>query len=239
EPETPALIAANEHPGEAANESAHAGSPFGSLEIGPGNGHEVRPALPIVFPEPMVSRADIPPGVQGDVVVEVTIDAQGNVIGAKKHPLLEAANPTHRRKTLEVHMRRLLVVYAVLATAGMAVGQVTVISGYAGNQGWGSYYPPTPYVPLVTTPIVSLDSSSGLTVGASNATAGNVAGATNSTVSIVSRPTMVPVLAPVFYGTVPVPGESRTAEAQEPASPSPYFETGVSVSEMSIGAARE
>ena len=73
-------------------------------------------------------------------------------------------------------MRRLLVVYAVLATAGMAVGQVTVISGYAGNQGWGSYYPPTPYVPLVTTPIVSLDSSSGLTVGASNATAGNVAG---------------------------------------------------------------
>ena len=83
EPETPALIAANEHPGEAANESAHAGSPFGSLEIGPGNGHEVRPALPIVFPEPMVSRADIPPGVQGDVVVEVTIDAQGNVIGTK------------------------------------------------------------------------------------------------------------------------------------------------------------
>jgi len=136
-------------------------------------------------------------------------------------------------------MRRLLVVYAVLATAGMAVGQVTVISGYAGNQGWGSYYPPTPYVPLVTTPIVSLDSSSGLTVGASNATAGNVAGATNSTVSIVSQPTMVPALAPVFYGTVPVPGESRTAEAQEPASPSPYFETGVSVSEMSIGAARE
>jgi len=31
----------------------------------------------------MVSRADIPPGVQGDVVVEVTIDAQGNVIGTK------------------------------------------------------------------------------------------------------------------------------------------------------------
>jgi len=83
EPETPALIAANEHPGEAANESAHAGSPFGSLEIGPGNGHEVSPALPIAFPEPMVSRADIPPGVQGDVVVEVTIDAQGNVIGTK------------------------------------------------------------------------------------------------------------------------------------------------------------
>ncbi len=61
----------------------HHGSPFGSLELGPANGHEVRPALPIVFPEPMVSRADIPPGVQGDVVVEVTIDAEGNVIGTK------------------------------------------------------------------------------------------------------------------------------------------------------------
>jgi len=136
-------------------------------------------------------------------------------------------------------MRRLLIVCAMLAMARLAVGQVTVISGYAGNHGWGSYYPPTPYVLLVKTPIVSLDGSSGLTVGASNATAGNVAGATNSTVAIVSPAAVGISLAPVFYGTAPVAGLSRTVEGQEPASRSPYFETGVSVFEMSISAAQE
>jgi hypothetical protein len=136
-------------------------------------------------------------------------------------------------------MRRLFIVCAVLTMASWAFGQVTVISGYAGNQGWGSYYPPTPYVPLVKTPIVSLDGSSGLTVGASNATAGNVAGATNSTVAIVSPATAVVSLAPVFYGTAPVVGQSRTVEMQESASRSPYFETGVSLFEMSISAAQE
>ncbi len=83
EAETPALIAANDQPGQESRESIHAGSPFGFLASGPANGHEVRPALPVVFPEPLISRADIPRDVQGDVVVEVTIDAQGNVIGTK------------------------------------------------------------------------------------------------------------------------------------------------------------
>jgi periplasmic protein TonB len=77
------LIAANDQPGQQADDSSHAGSPFGFLASGPANGHEVRPALPVVFPEPLVSRAHIPPDLQGDVVVEVTIDAQGNVIGTK------------------------------------------------------------------------------------------------------------------------------------------------------------
>jgi TonB family protein len=36
-----------------------------------------------VFPDPPVSRADLPAGVEGDVVVEVTIDEQGNVAGLK------------------------------------------------------------------------------------------------------------------------------------------------------------
>jgi len=39
--------------------------------------------LPIVFPEPLISRSDIPAGVEGDVIVEVTIDAQGKVVGTK------------------------------------------------------------------------------------------------------------------------------------------------------------
>ena len=36
-----------------------------------------------MFPDPAVSRADLPPGVQGDVIVEVTIDEQGNVVETK------------------------------------------------------------------------------------------------------------------------------------------------------------
>ncbi|MBV9572984.1 MAG: TonB family protein, partial [Acidobacteriales bacterium] len=56
-----------------------AGSPYGSLATGAVNGYEARPALPIVFPDPIISRSDLPPGVQGDVIVEVTIDADGRI----------------------------------------------------------------------------------------------------------------------------------------------------------------
>jgi len=69
-------------PGESLSaESARAGSPLGSMAQGPLEGHDVRPALPLVFPD--VSRSDIPPGVQGDVVVEITIDERGNVVATK------------------------------------------------------------------------------------------------------------------------------------------------------------
>lgn len=74
ESDNPANSATNE-------QTARAGSLYGSRVPGaPLTGHEVIPALPQVFPDPAVSRADLPPGVQGDVIVEVTIDAQGNVI---------------------------------------------------------------------------------------------------------------------------------------------------------------
>jgi TonB family protein len=62
----------------------HAGSPYGSRIPGaPLIGSEIIPALPQVFPDPNVTSADLPPGVQGDVVVEVTIDERGNVIELK------------------------------------------------------------------------------------------------------------------------------------------------------------
>ncbi len=64
-------------------ESARAGSLLGSSSSGPRTGYESRPALPVVFPNPAVDRSDIPSGVAGDVVVEVTIDEKGNVAGAK------------------------------------------------------------------------------------------------------------------------------------------------------------
>jgi len=65
---------------DAANKDARAGSEYGSLFSGPADGHDVRPAYPVVFPNPPVSRSDFPEGFQGDVIVEVTIDKLGNVI---------------------------------------------------------------------------------------------------------------------------------------------------------------
>lgn len=70
--------------GATLDETARAGSLYGARVPGaPLTGHEVIPALPQVFPDPVVSRADLPPGVQGDVVVEVTIDEHGNVVELK------------------------------------------------------------------------------------------------------------------------------------------------------------
>jgi protein TonB len=64
-------------------ESARAGSLIGSSSTGATTGYESRPALPVVFPNPAVDRSDIPSGVAGDVVVEVTIDEKGNVADTK------------------------------------------------------------------------------------------------------------------------------------------------------------
>ncbi len=64
--------------------TASGGSLYGARIPGaPLTGHEIIPALPQVFPDPAVSRADLPAGVQGDVVVEVTIDEHGNVVELK------------------------------------------------------------------------------------------------------------------------------------------------------------
>jgi protein TonB len=72
---------------EAAGQNARAGSPLGTMIDGPIRGHDVRVAYPVVFPDPPVVRAELPPGLKGDVIVEVTIDAQGAVVETR---LLEA-----------------------------------------------------------------------------------------------------------------------------------------------------
>ncbi|MGA2458541.1 MAG: TonB family protein [Terriglobales bacterium] len=68
---------------EAADHNSHAGSPLGTMIDGPITGHEVHVAYPIVFPDPPVARAELPRDLQGDVVIEVTIDSQGNVVETK------------------------------------------------------------------------------------------------------------------------------------------------------------
>lgn len=76
-----------EEPAETASNApeltARGGSPYGRVPGSPLSGDEVTPAFPDVFPDPPVSRADLPKGVQGDVIVEVTIDPQGNVVETK------------------------------------------------------------------------------------------------------------------------------------------------------------
>lgn len=68
---------------EAGDHESHAGSPLGTLIDGPISGHEVHVAYPTVYPDPPVDRADLPRDLVGDVVIEVTIDSQGNVVETK------------------------------------------------------------------------------------------------------------------------------------------------------------
>lgn len=63
-----------------AEKTSHAGSPVGTTITGMVAGHEVRLAFPLVFPDPPIPRSELPQGLQGDVIVEVTIDARGEVV---------------------------------------------------------------------------------------------------------------------------------------------------------------
>ena len=75
-------------------------------------------------------------------------------------------------------MRPCLVLIGVVLIAVAAFGQQPVPRTYG-----GCVYGCGPYVPLLTTPMISLETVSPNPVGARNATTGLVAGATNSTLS--------------------------------------------------------
>jgi len=83
-------------PGQAA-QARPAGSPLGTVLEGPLTGEEVRPALPLVSPDPTVASAELA-GLQGDVVVEVTIDEKGNIV---QKIVLQSLAPTIDGKVLE------------------------------------------------------------------------------------------------------------------------------------------
>lgn len=63
--------------------AASAGSPSSSDLWGATSGADVRPAIETTLLDPPVSKAEIPAGVEGDVIVEITIDEQGAVTGTK------------------------------------------------------------------------------------------------------------------------------------------------------------
>ncbi len=81
----------------AALELARAGSPSGSQSFGLTTEHELRPALPIEGGRPRVSTSELPGGVQGDVIVEITIDEQGRVIAKK---VIKSIDPGVDQKVL-------------------------------------------------------------------------------------------------------------------------------------------
>jgi TonB family protein len=86
----------------APEETARGGSPFGRAPGSPLTGDEVIPAFPDVYPDPPVARGELPAGVQGDVIVEVTIDSRGDVIETK---LLQGIGYGVEQKVLQVLQR--------------------------------------------------------------------------------------------------------------------------------------
>jgi len=92
-------------------------------------------------------------------------------------------------------MRPYLVLMAVILMAVAAFGQQPV-----SHPGYGScFYGCGPFVPLLTTPEISLQQFSPNPVGASNATTGLIAGATNSTLSQIQGSTSSVYTVPVWY----------------------------------------
>jgi TonB family protein len=83
-------------PGQTA-QARPAGSPLGTVLEGPLTGEEIRPALPVISPDPVVATSELE-GLQGDVVVEVTIDEHGNVI---QKIVIQSLTPSIDGKVLE------------------------------------------------------------------------------------------------------------------------------------------
>jgi hypothetical protein len=97
-------------------------------------------------------------------------------------------------------MRTLSAVCLVLFLSCFAAAQATVVGGYASNwaPAYGAYLA-APFVPLITTPSISLTYVSPSPVGASNNAFGLSAGATNSTLSIATEVPVSGYTQPVWY----------------------------------------
>jgi len=124
-------------------------------------------------------------------------------------------------------MRSLNTLCMVLLLSGFAAAQATVIGGTASN--WAPAYGvyAAPFVPLVTTPSVTLATVSPSGAGASNATFGNVAGATNATLSIVTPPPVGVYTEPVWYGpTAAIETPAESAFEGRPAQRAHAFNIG-------------
>jgi hypothetical protein len=90
----------------------------------------------------------------------------------------------------------------LLLLCGLAAAQATIIGGYASNWAPAYGYYAAPFVPLVTTPELTLSTTSPWSAGASNEAFGLVAGATNATLSseFIGEPPSPVYTLPVWYG---------------------------------------
>jgi hypothetical protein len=125
-------------------------------------------------------------------------------------------------------MRLLNTLCMVWLLSGLSAAQV-IVGGTASNwvPAYGVYA--APFVPLVTTPSVTLATVSPSGAGASNATFGNVAGASNATLSIVSQPPVGVYTQPVWYGP--------SAAAEAPAESMPEARHGQRARAFDLGVA--
>ena len=96
-------------------------------------------------------------------------------------------------------MRQLTIFCMAMMLPALTAGQATVISRYAQNWAPPGVYA-EPFVPLLSTPSISFENVSPSPVGASNATAGNVAGATNATLSALPAEPVEQFPPPVMFG---------------------------------------
>jgi len=137
-------------------------------------------------------------------------------------------------------MRLVTILCLLVLASALAFGQVVVTGGTATTGPTVGVYA-APFVPRISTPMVSLSTVSPNPVGATNATYGNVAGATNSTLSIVTPPPTGVFTQPVLYNpTAPEPvlyfQTSTTAPAGN-ASMARSTGTGMASFEGSVSAA--
>lgn len=88
--------AGNETTASLRGDEGPAGSPYGSISYGSILGLEVRPALPIVYPDPVIGT-DALSGLVGDEIIEVTIDEQGNIIATR---ILQSLGPQVDQRVL-------------------------------------------------------------------------------------------------------------------------------------------
>lgn len=81
----------------AASNEAPAGSLYGSLSYGATDGSEVRPAIRIAGSEPRVYPWDLANVEEGNIIIEVTIDEQGNII---RKQVLQSLDPVVDNKVM-------------------------------------------------------------------------------------------------------------------------------------------
>ena len=75
---------------------APAGLPYSTLNNGPAFGDEVRPALPVATADPVAFPWELPAS-EGNVVVEITIDERGEIVGKR---VLQSLGPKLDEKVI-------------------------------------------------------------------------------------------------------------------------------------------